>query len=90
MNFMTVSGTYDFLYIPLILPKALVKSFLPTRVAMISPSPFWDSNSILKDCGVKLGEDDHIVVFHIGRQLNTGPRISKFNFQVRESFRCTS
>ena len=88
MGFTTVYGTYDFLYIPVILPKALVKKFLPPRVAAISPSPFWDSSSIHRDSGVQLREDDHIVVFHIGRQFNTGPWISKFNFQVRETLPC--
>ncbi|KAF8331951.1 uncharacterized protein EI90DRAFT_3123052 [Cantharellus anzutake] len=78
----TVStGTYNFLYIPIILPRTLVKRFLPPSVSSISPSPFWDSSAIQNDCGLRLSENDHVVVFQIGRQYKTGTWIAKFDFQ---------
>jgi len=82
MGLGTVVGTYDVLCIVALLPKAFVQALLPSNVSGITPPPFWSSSAIEADIGVEIPEDKHIVMFELGRQINTGPwALPKFTFQ---------
>ncbi|KAF9516672.1 hypothetical protein BS47DRAFT_1340555 [Hydnum rufescens UP504] len=82
MGLGTVVGTYDVLCIVALLPKAFVQALLPSNVSGITPSPFWSSSAIEAAIGVEIPEDKHIVMFELGRQINTGAwALPKFTFQ---------
>ncbi|CAO1624342.1 unnamed protein product [Parajaminaea phylloscopi] len=77
---MTVSGTYDVLCVPVLLPKDVVLGLLPTELRQEEPL-LEVPDAVLEKLHLMRGENQHLVVVQLGRQLGTGPAFSPLHFQ---------
>ncbi|CAO1629769.1 unnamed protein product [Sympodiomycopsis kandeliae] len=80
----TLTGTYDVLTVPLLLPTSVVESLLPAQWRHLSPSLLLPTPHDLLS-GLKLNttetQDHHLVLLQLGHQQNTGPGVFKLTFQ---------
>lgn len=83
-----LTGTYDVLCIPLVLPRSTVEALLPTQWRHASPSLLLKTpdelNQLAGESGLeerKEGEEPHLVLLQLGHQKGTGPGPFKMTFQ---------
>ncbi|KAL9932164.1 hypothetical protein V8E36_008936 [Tilletia maclaganii] len=78
-----IGGTYDFLYVPFLLPTSVVTTLLPNGSRPLSVPA--NVLSILADPKQTTTEPQHLVALELGYQKGTGPLVLPFGMDFHET-----